>query len=1054
MEYVDLIKGLIKGHMAEIKGKSVDRHYFDHKLYPLVKEHIPYVARLNGLQEVSEEHIIQYFGTAVNEYLSNHPIDVDRPSSLVKKGYQTWMTKARQEEIKWGYTDRYIRLLKQKGRAERIVKNVAESSLDIVGKMGDPRASNFYSKGLVVGSVQSGKTENFNGVINRAIDSGYRLIIVLSGIMDDLRVQTQKRLEEDVVGEGVIDENLNTNGKKGVGKIVNFSPEEGMGVEQIQSITSYKSDFNKSLADAHFNVNFLNILVCKKNVGILKNLIIWLNDNLPEGTTSHRIPMLIVDDEADNASLNNMGAKGRAYASKINGHIRALLAMFDKKTYLGYTATPFANVLQDRNEAPDEAWRISSRVNGKDVEREFSQVPNLFPDDFIVLLKSPSNYVGAKNIFETLTPLDNESGQKIPLLEVVTDFEKEFPSRVWHGSGEELEGITNCKTKEEFYRSNLLNIFDNYQHYRSETRASSRDDGFPRELPMSLKDAIACFIISVAIRESRRPKMQHSAFFNPHNTMLVHISRFIPWQNKTKELIIQYLNELKPRLLSDNKKDEDSIYAHFERIWYKYYADIIESIQSHLPRDYEDSFMAPLSFASVVNLLLNAADSIEVKALNSRVNDKLKYDKKYPATVIAVGGNTLSRGFTLEGLTINYFIRTVNYSDTLLQMGRWFGYKPGYLDCCKIFTTEDTIDNFDLTTKTIEELEAEFRKMEYKLKTPSNFVLHVRKHPGTLKVTRPSILKNAVSVKWSYQDHLIQTSKFSITRSVIADEWKYFKDNVVSKHDFEYNNKSGFMVSEKIDVPDVVEILNSLRNFDEQTKPGLIKFLQKCDRIGKLKNWTIAIKAKGDAGELSATKSGLPCDMQMAVRRGPSDKNKLLRQEFLERYIFRASGRSANIISGGLDLAVLLTEDEILQAETQFRSDQKEVYLRKNKEAEEKEAEDYANRINVPERVYRERITDDQGIMLIYLIDAAYVFRTKENDGDTALEDMAKRESIDINMPLVGYALGIPPIDPDPGGEYLKGDYDIHDEDGDLGVEQEDQNEEDSEIPNDTVLDD
>ncbi|MBK9591016.1 MAG: hypothetical protein IPO32_05765 [Crocinitomicaceae bacterium] len=151
---------------------------------------------------------------------------------------------------------------------------------------------------------------------------------------------------------------------------------------------------------------------------------------------------------------------------------------------------------------------------------------------------------------------------------------------------------------------------------------------------------------------------------------------------------------------------------------------------------------------------------MEVKAINSVTKDKLLYPSNSPKKVIAIGGNRLSRGFTLEGLTINYFVRSTDYSDALLQMGRWFGYRPGYLDCCKLFITQDSVDKYDLVTCTIEELETEFRKMEDKDKTPDNFVIRVKKHPGTLKITRPTILKDTLEVNWSYQDSLEQTTKF------------------------------------------------------------------------------------------------------------------------------------------------------------------------------------------------------------------------------------------------------------------------------------------------------
>ena len=382
---------------------------------------------------------------------------------------------------------------------------------------------------------------------------------------------------------------------------------------------------------------------------------------------------MIVDDEADNASLNNLGKKGIDYSSKINGHIRALLDLFTKKSYLGYTATPFANVLQDRNEKSVVKWIVSYKLNGQLVDKEFNQVPNIFPDDFIELLNAPSNYVGAKQIFETVF----DESLKIPLIEVVNDSSAEFPIKIPKGDDTDNE------------------------------RSPTKNDNFPVKLPKSLEEATQCFILSIALRYSRLSDMADSGFLNPHHTMLVHISRFITWQNKTKNLLIDYVLKLEENINNDFPNNYDLVYGRLEKTWNKYYATIVHNIRSYLPEGYNDEFLIPKTFNEIKPHLINAVKGIEVKAVNSETGDKLQYVKDNFGNgkkIIAVGGNRLSRGFTLEGLTINYFIRNTNYSDTLLQMGRWFGYRPGYLDCCKLFTTTDAINKFDSTTRTIEEL--------------------------------------------------------------------------------------------------------------------------------------------------------------------------------------------------------------------------------------------------------------------------------------------------------------------------------------------------------------
>ena len=483
-----------------------------------------------------------------------------------------------------------------------------------------------------------------------------------------------------------------------------------------------------------------------------------------------------------------MGAKGRNYASKTNGHIRAILELFHVKSYLGYTATPFANVLQDRNEAPENDWEIKYKFKGEEVEKQLKRVDNIFPDDFIELLDPPSNYVGAKQIFETITPIENQTDEheKIPLIAPpVDDYIENFPSRLFENIDGEIIGIENIRSKNEweqrFGHEGYLS-FDSYKDYRKETRASRKEDDFPKRLPDSLKTAIKCYIIALAIRETRIPSMVNSDLYQPHNTMLVHISRFTFWQNTTKKLIEDYVSEIISKINNDNPQSPNSIYAEFKKLWFSNFgfARIVENIKSYLPKGYKDEFMSPLVFDSLIPIFINAVKGIEIKAINSYTKDTLEYSKNSPKKIIAIGGNRLSRGFTLEGLTINYFIRVTNYSDALLQMGRWFGYRPGYLDCCKIFTTQDSLDKFNDTTRCIEELETEFIKMEEQGKTPQNFVLRVRKHPGTLKITRPSILKNAKEVKWSYQDSLEMTTQLKVDKENIVNIWDNFKKEYCS----------------------------------------------------------------------------------------------------------------------------------------------------------------------------------------------------------------------------------------------------------------------------------
>jgi len=1029
--YIERMKEKIEVKVTEyLDNKPLSIEFFN-SLFHEIKEDIHKVAKLLSYPLVDDITLESYYEIAKKEYLSVNPIDINPSHSLTKKGFETWLTQERKENINWNYTERYFHYLEDSGRSKKVLKETIQSSMEIMEKLGDPKSSiPFYTKGLVVGDVQSGKTGNFNAVINRAIDCGYELIIVLSGIMEDLRKQTQERIETDVVGEGSHLESERI-GVKGVGKKTRFGNNSADNIKQIISVTSYKRDFNKTLADADFQLSHTNILVCKKNVSVLRNLLTWLDDSLPKGNERHKIPFLILDDEADNASLNNLGAKGEEYASKTNGQIRALLDLFSKKTYLGYTATPFANVLQDRNNTPTNKWTEKYKLNGEVKTKEFSQVNNIFPDDFIVLLNPPSNYIGAKQIFETVNPIENEIEEKIPLYEVVDDHIDCFPTRLYCPDNKKIVGVENYINKKEWldnigeYGSYLG--FNSYKDYRKSTFASKAMDEFPKYLPESLKSAILCFILAIAIRESRKPQMLDSIFFNPHNTMLIHISRFTLWQNRTKDLVEDYLKEIVPAIKNDSVNAKNSIYKTLEQTWYKYYAVIVRDIKQYLPTGYVDEFMSPTVFESLKDYLPEAVQDLEVKAINSVTKEKLEYPKNEPKKTIAIGGNRLSRGFTLEGLSINYFVRNTNYADTLLQMGRWFGYRPGYLDCCKLFTTQDSIDKYDLITKTIEELEIEFRKMERLKKTPSNFIIRVKKDPGTLKVTRPAILKNTIVQQGSYQDKLEMTTEFDISKDKIENVWSTFKQHIAPLFKYKDEEREGFITYEA-SAKDVIGILEQENNFDSIDKYSMINFIQLCNDNNQLINWTIAIKTTGSAkadsgkGVLLPTESGLPVALNLAIRRGPKENHNnfpLLR----DKRRFKATGSSANITSSAKDLSLTLTPLEIKEAEETYRAAKKESYKRDNPSSTEEELKRKSK--SIPEKVYREKMHEEDALLIIYLFDTYYSLNQEKGNENSEMKKIIHDEKYNLDIPIVGFAIGFPPLENDPSGDYYQGDYDL-----------------------------
>jgi len=1040
MTYKDMFKKHIenKFRSGDLTKSNIINIYDEHLA------DIKIVAKIYKLDDVDEITLRAYFDQASSEFLSVNTVDPGFTSELTKKGFKTWLTEEKQKKTSWNYSERYFELLGNSGRSERVVSETRRSSLIIMQKLADPNfVGEKYVKGLVVGAVQSGKTGNFNAVINRAIDTGYRLIIVLSGIMEDLRSQTQKRIESDVIGEGRSDEGVST-GAIGVGTIRRFGVNHDGKVIQVKTITSARRDFNKQVEQLDFTLNDKYVLVCKKNVSVLKNLMIWLYSSLGSNK-KHDIPFLILDDEADNASLNNLGSKGKEYASKTNGHIRAILDLFKVRTYLGYTATPFANVLQDRNEAAESEWIISQRVDGISQDISFSQVDNIFPDDFIVLLEPPSNYIGAKSIFRTIEQNNEDNAQeKLPLIgPPVIDFIDYFPSRVCKDDGTPILKFQTKNDWDEYTEGKGYRNFNDYNEYKKGTRASRKDDNYPAGIPESLKKAVLSFIISLAIRESRIPKMEGSSLYNPHNTMLIHISRFTTWQNRTADYVTEYLDSVKRQI--DFDKPDEGIYVELEKIFYDYrFGHLVEHIRDYLPAGYEDPFLTPIVFKSLKNFFTSAVKGIEVKAINSYTKEKLTYPRAMPKKYIAIGGNRLSRGFTLEGLTINYFIRETNYSDTLLQMGRWFGYRPGYLDCCRIFTTQLSIDRFDLTTSCIQELEQEFIKMDSQGKEPKSFILRVKDHPGALQVTRNSIRKNATTERWSYQDSLVQAVNINISKSSLDKSWSYFQNNIAPNLR-EFDNKT--LLKWDCSNEEILHLLNSETvSFSPIVKATMIDFIEKAVKKGYLRNWSVALKITGRSNSpLSSSDVNLSSikerEVKMAKRPGP--KNYSDAKNMIEKQVYKAAGRNANIVSSNEDLAFTLMEDQKLQSEEKFIKDTaNKIVIKENISFESALAK--AKRKNIPERVYREQVSSDRGLLVIYLLDAKDAFHQNDKLEDSDIQELYdqywKDEDINPNVPLLGYVFGFPPLDEQIGGTYLRGNYDL---------ELEDETEYEDELPKD-----
>jgi len=618
------------------------------------------------------------------------------------EGYQPWL-KDTKAEVEWRFWNRYINYL-QKKIAPDTINKLDNLTDDILDRISNPKIPGVWDKrGMVVGQVQSGKTSNYIGLINKAADAGYKLIIVLAGMHDSLRSQTQIRIDEGFLGFNSQRslQYSNTN-KIGVGFYNSISAQPGNVVDlPANALTSshLDGDFNRRAAlsaGIHLRGTDPIVAVVKKNSSILKNLIAWLatwGDKQHDGKIQIRnLPLLLIDDEADNASINVSKEK----VSAINGCIRALLSLFEQSAYVGYTATPFANVfIQILNE---------EKVKGLDLrvkDYEFSVGQDLFPKDFIINIPAPSNYIGPEKIFGLPALHSAEVDiEPLPLIRCIRDYDTPGNGPDKTPGIDESSGAGLARTKYISF------IPDNHK----------KDDPLPTELPESLKYAIKCFILSCTARRIRKQ-------IDVHNSMLIHVSRYIIWQDRIANLTDKVLKFYQKQI----ELNTGNLINELHNIWDDEYVPVTNQVIDAID-GYHDSEVTSILWEEVEKELYPAISKIEVRAVHGDKNitglthhniSPLDYfvseQKGNFLSIIAVGGDKLSRGLTLEGLTISYYLRASKMYDTLMQMGRWFGYRPGYVDLCRIFTSDELNEWYKHITIASEEMRRDFDYMFFAL---------------------------------------------------------------------------------------------------------------------------------------------------------------------------------------------------------------------------------------------------------------------------------------------------------------------------------------------------
>ena len=831
-------------------------------------------------------------------------VKIDRGHFLKEKDHVPWYMAAKAETYS-KFWDRYrLYLLKEKHWNGDTINELDKTTDEIMDLLGNPdREGGFLRRGLCIGDVQSGKTSTYIGLINKAADAHYRVIILLTGTIEKLRRQTQQRIDEGFIGLDSYAFTLEKdNVRVGVGAIDDST--------SGWAVTSTTSDFNaataKKIVGQLTNINSPVIFVLKKNKSVLEKLEHWLRFyNANKVTKKIDLPMLLIDDEADNASVNTK----QDDVTAINKGIRKLLVLFEKANYVGFTATPYANVFID----PDS-------------EEEMLQ-HDLFPENFIYALEAPSTYIGARSIF-------GENARYSYMLESNDDCEYALPLK--HKKADELEYI-----------------------------------------PDTLKEAIAAFFIANAVRDLRGDT-------KTHRTMMINISRFIDVQNHITKVIDGYVRELKREIqnyyLLREKALEYGSFSFIKSVYDRYF-------EGH-SRQSEFSHLKHFTWEQIQKVLYPAIARIEVRTINGGNAPKnLNYEKyeKEPDDIglrlIAVGGLSLSRGLTLEGLCTSYFYRNSSMYDTLMQMGRWFGYRRNYEDLCKVWMPELSMDWYSYISAATDELREEVKRMQNADMTPADFGLAVRSDIQGLLVTARNKMRSAKDYETvvNLSGEVVETKYAHSSRSVLRknlEETETFLMELQSKYKVRQDDPELALKHPQILDVKKETVVDYLRVFSAHTLNEATGFIIREliemfdeDMEGIFDRWDVLI-AGGASSNPEIPFGGLNI---RPVKRGFAYKK--------DTKALQMSGKNSRL--GSKDLAKGgLTRDIVAQME-------------EGQESEKSFSESFYFKTG-----YRRN-----PLLVVYPVQLSYVPKPEDQDNEKK-----KAIAAAIDFPVVGLSIGIPLI--------------------------------------------
>jgi len=667
---------------------------------------------------------------------------------------------------------RYKKTLESKRWTTELIDQMDRSTTTIVGMMAPPGVPKFDYKGLAVGRVQSGKTGNFIGVLAKAADAGYKMIIVLGGTTNTLRYQTQDRIQKDLIALG----------DPGWTWLTQAKCRDG-------SLEILPGDFGQvsPAAGEAVMVGQKSIGVIKKNAVILRNLKAWIKATTPQAKS--QCPVLIIDDECDQASVNS--ADPESNPTTINRLIREIIGMLPKVTYIGYTATPFANVF------------IDPEVEG-----------DLYPKDFIISLPKSEFYFGPERIFGRDPITGETTGQAgANILREISEID--------------VQSVRPPKGKDAA-------------------------KAFKFEVPPTLHTAIVYFILNSAARLWREKNVLNETGNGEFKSMLINTSQLKRVHSMTFEKVQPLVAQLKA----------DFAAGKTESSWCKLWSEEMDKLNS----ESVGSRNAKVTYDQLKSHIRDTLDRVEVIKSNSSGEEVSNLNEVYHSSnrgkiVIVIGGNTLSRGITLEGLTVSYFVREASAFDTLLQMGRWFGYRKDYEDMPRVWMTAQMMkDFFDLAT-----IEFEFFKIlePYVLGlSPRDVGPMIRQHPDYLP-TAKSKMKKVIECNISYTGHLIETTYFPREDSnwlkANLDAGRQLVARLGGASAFAENGRSSF-VKTGATLEDVIAFLKQYK-VNERNKrfsqSNVISYLETALKDKHHLNWNVVLRSNSRPGS-GTTDIGVP----------------------------------------------------------------------------------------------------------------------------------------------------------------------------------------------------